>query len=111
MAPFCTFPIVLVRRWLTVTAVMAIALIPRGTSAATLQPHTVKAWDADVAATEARIPAEVASARGFLVSDFSAESADVRGRILRGETVVSEMASSTRGRPGLSVAAGIGSPR
>ena len=86
-----------------VVAVMAIALIPRGASAATLQPHTVKAWDAYVAATEARIAAEVASARGFLVSDFSAEAADVRGRILRGETAVSEMPSSTRGGQALSV--------
>src|SRR4029078_5168365 len=86
-----------------VVAVMAIALIPRGASAATLQPHTVKAWDAYVAATEARIAAEVAAARGVLVSGFSTEAADARGRILRGETVVSEMPSSTRGGQALSV--------
>jgi hypothetical protein len=82
---------------------MAIVLIPRGTSAATLQPHTVKAWDAYVAAAEARISAEVASPRGFLVSDFSVEAADVRARILGGETVVSEMSPATRGGQALPV--------
>jgi len=86
---------------------MTIVLIPRGASAATLQPHTVKAWDVYVAATEARIAAEVASARGFLVSDFSAEAAEVRGRVLRGETVVSEMRPATRGGAELSVPDGI----
>ena len=85
------------RRRFTLALVLAATLVPRGAAAATLQAHTVKAWDAYVSATEARIAGEVASPRGFLVSDFSPEAADVRARILRGETVVSEMSATVRG--------------
>jgi hypothetical protein len=54
----------------------------------------VKAWDAYVGATEARINSELRSGRGFLVSDFSSGAADARARLLRGEVVIAEMSAS-----------------
>ena len=70
------------------------------------EPLTVKAWDAYVAATEARIDNELGSARGFLASDFVPEGADARARLLRGEVVMSEMATRA-GAGTLDVPAGV----
>lgn len=76
----------------------AAALLPAaGASTATLQPRTVNAWDAYVAATERRIGSELASTRGFLVSDFMPDGADVRARLLRGEVVMNKMTARAGG--------------
>jgi hypothetical protein len=91
------------RRRALAAALVVAAVVPQSASAATLRPHSVKAWDAYIAATEARIAGEVTSARGFLVSDFSPDAADARARILRGEVVVSEMSASTVGGKTLTV--------
>jgi hypothetical protein len=78
---------------------VAAAMLPAvSTSAGTIQPRTVKAWDAYVAASEARIDNELGSTRGFLVSDFAPGGADLRARLLRGEVVISEMTTSAGGR-------------
>jgi hypothetical protein len=78
----------------------AAALLP-AVSASTdaPQPQTVNAWDAYVAATEGRIAGELASARGFLASDFTPDAADVRARLLRGELVVDGMTARAGGKP------------
>lgn len=75
----------------------AAMLTPLQAAAAPLQPRTAKAWDAYVAATEARIGAELASPRGFLGSDFTPEAAAVRARLLRGEVVIDKMATRAGG--------------
>lgn len=76
---------------------LATAMLPAArASAETLQPQTVKAWDAYVAATEVRIDRELASPRGFLGSDFAPDAPDVRARLLRGEVVIDRMTT----RPG-----------
>src|SRR4051794_9851217 len=66
-------------------------------STETLQPQTVKAWDAYVAVTEARIGGELASAHGFLASDFASDAGGVRARLLRGEVVIDKMTTRAGG--------------
>ena len=74
------------------------ALLPAaGASTGTPQPRTVKAWDAYVAATERRIGSELASTRGFLVSDFTPDGADARLRLLRGEVITNKMTARASG--------------
>jgi hypothetical protein len=86
----------------------AAAMLPAlHASAGPLQPRTAKAWDAYVAATEARIRAELASERGFLGSDFTPESAGVRGRLVRGEVVIDKMATRAGGGEALEVPDGL----
>ena len=85
----------------------ALTMLPAaGSFAGPVQPRTVKAWDAYVAATEARIDNELGSARGFLVSDFAPGGVDARARLLRGEVVMSEMATRA-GASALEVPAGV----
>lgn len=77
---------------------LAAAMLPAaGASAGPVQPRTVKAWDAYVAATQARIDSELASPRGFLASDFSQNGADLRAKVLKGEVVMSEVTTSAGG--------------
>jgi len=61
--------------------------------AAELQPETLKAWNAYVAATEKRIAGEVKSAKGFLALDFQFPSAAAveRHAVLEGEIRVTKM--------------------
>jgi hypothetical protein len=66
-------------------------------SAGPLQPHTVKAWEGYVAATEMRIGSELASTQGFLASDFTPDGSDVRARLLRGEVVMTKMTTRAGG--------------
>jgi hypothetical protein len=76
----------------------AAAMLASGrASAGPLQPHTVKAWEAYVAATEMRIGSELASTQGFLASDFTPDAADVRARLLRGEVVMNKMSTRVGG--------------
>jgi len=49
---------------------MALVASAHSVDAAKLKPETLSAWNRYVAATEARIDSELASADGFLVSDF-----------------------------------------
>ena len=73
-------------------ATMAVTLALRGhADAATLMPHTLKAWAAYVAVTEARIGRELAAPAGFLVSDFSREAGAVRGAIRSGHVPVAKL--------------------
>ena len=56
-----------------------------GLAAVRLCPESVVAWNRYVSATEARIAAELASSRGFLVLDFAAGAAAARRAVLSGE--------------------------
>ncbi len=67
------------------------ALVPAGASAARLEPVTVAAWNAYVAATEARITRELNAPRGFLASDFEPGSAGARSAAFEGRIPVAEM--------------------
>jgi hypothetical protein len=69
-------------------------MVPASASAATLQPQTVRAWDAYVAATEARIARELTSPRGFLITDFSPEAASARMCVLNGQIAIGEMTAA-----------------
>ena len=82
-------------------------MLPASVSAATLQPETVQAWNAYVAATQARIDRELTSPRGFLGSDFSPEGNDVRARVRRGEVVIAEMRTSASGGKTIAVPDGL----
>jgi len=66
-----------------------------GATAAELQPLTVKAWNAYVEATEARIARELRAPRGFLALDFqpTAEAALERRSVLAREIPVKQMES------------------
>jgi archaetidylinositol phosphate synthase len=92
--------------WLGVVLVSAL-MLPANVSAATLQPETAEAWNAYVAATQARIDRELTSPRGFLVSDFSPEGNDVRARVRRGEVVIAEMRTITSGGKTIAVPDGL----
>ena len=48
---------------LTPTALAVALMVPASVTAATLQPSTVRAWDAYVSATEARVARELTSPR------------------------------------------------
>jgi hypothetical protein len=65
-------------------------------SAATLQPRTVQAWKAYVAATEARIATELTSKRGFLATDFAADRNRTREAIVRGDIPIGKLATVDR---------------
>lgn len=75
---------------LSVCAVLASGSSGRAAEA-TLQPDTVRAWDAYVAATEARIAGELSAARGFLVMDGAANGAGDRAAMLAGHVPVAGM--------------------
>lgn len=66
-------------------------LIATPGSAAELQPETVQAWNAYVAATEARMRQELAAPSGFLVADFTEKAAATRSRLRAGEIDVQQM--------------------
>lgn len=81
-----------------VSALVSLALAvmlaaPTGAAAATLQPQTVRAWEAYVAATEARIARELSGPRGFLVSDFTPEATGTRARVRAGQLAIDDMAT------------------
>jgi hypothetical protein len=59
--------------------------------AAELKPETVEAWNAYVAATEARIALELREHRRFLVQDFEPASDEARARIFAGDVLVTDM--------------------
>ena len=81
-----------------IVALVAALVIPGRGAAATLQPHTARAWDTYVTDTEARITRELAAPRGSLVSDFSPEAAGARACVLRGDVVIAKM--NTRANTG-----------
>ena len=71
---------------------MALTLALRGdATAATLQPHTLQAWRAYVAATEARIARELTAPQGFLVSDFSRDAAGIRRAVSTGDIAIAKL--------------------
>ena len=61
--------------------------------AAELQPRTVTAWNAYVAATERRIAHELAAEDGFLVQDFHDAAAAARRAVLAGRILVDRLRS------------------
>ncbi len=69
--------------------------------AAELQPRTVTAWNAYVAATERRIAHELTAEDGFLVQDFHDAAAAARRAVLAGRILVDRMryAKADRKRP------------
>lgn len=71
-------------------------MVPASVTAATLQPSTVRAWDAYVSATEARIARELTSSRGFFITDFSPEAASTRMCVLSGQIAIGEMTTADR---------------
>jgi hypothetical protein len=62
--------------------------------AATLRPETIRAWNAYIAATEARIDAEHASTRGFLATDFMPDRSELRDVIADGAIPVSKLTTT-----------------
>ena len=66
---------------------------PAHAGAATLQPQTVHAWNTYVASTETRINQELASPRGFLVTDFSPDREAVRDAIGKGAIPIDRLSS------------------
>ena len=75
-------------------------------AAAGPQPKTLHAWDTYVAATEARIAAELASSRGFLVSDFAADRTSTRDTIRTGAITLGKLATVDRSGNALPVPGG-----
>ena len=71
-------------------------MVPASVTAATLQPSTVRAWDAYVSATEARIARELTSSRGFFITDFSPDAASTRMCVVSGQIAIGEMATADR---------------
>ena len=57
------------------------------------QPQTIAAWERYVAATEARINAELETPGGFLASDFAADRVQTRASVLNGEMPLRELAT------------------
>jgi hypothetical protein len=82
---------------LNASSAWAIALISTLHTATVLatgpEAHTLRAWQDYVVATEARIEAELSSASGFLVSDFSAGDATTRNGIANGGIAVRKLVS------------------
>jgi hypothetical protein len=76
--------------WITIALALA---VPGHADAATLLPHTLKAWGTYVAATEARIARELAEPSRFLISDFSDDAAAVRGVIGAGSIPIAKLAT------------------
>jgi hypothetical protein len=74
--------------------------------AATPGSNTLAAWDAYVAATEARIERELRSASGFLVQDFMQAAASARNQVLTGGVLVSEMQTTGAGGQDIAVPGG-----
>ncbi len=62
-------------------------------AAANLQSQTLQAWNTYIAATEARINDELASPRGFLVTDFAADGRVTRDAIAKGAIPVAKLHS------------------
>jgi hypothetical protein len=84
-------------RFVLAVAAMVGAAVTTGV-AATLGSETLAAWDAYVAATEARIERELRSTAGFLVQDFTPSAASARNQVLTGGVLVSEMQTTAGGR-------------
>lgn len=82
-------------------------LAPVGASAATLEQTTVAAWNAYVAATEARIARELDSPGGFLVSDFQTTGTGVRTVTVAGGIPVVEMHTTDAANRRLNVPDGL----
>jgi hypothetical protein len=100
------------RRIDTVAHTMLAALViafaaPGWTTAATLEPHTARAWAAYVAATEARIERELADGRRFLVQDFDQDRQARRRGVLAGDVKVGEMETTDESGRTVSVPDGI----
>lgn len=83
------------RRTLTLAAAALLSIPAAGGSAgaAELKPETVAAWNAYVAAAEARIARELGEDRRFLVQDFEPATDRARARLLAGDVLVSEMSA------------------
>ena len=84
-----------------VWAALVFTLAARGhAEAATLQPHTLQAWRAYVAATEARIASELAAQDRFLVSDFARDAASARRAVSSGDIPIVRLeARAVNGNP------------
>jgi hypothetical protein len=78
-------------RSMTMALLVASSITPGPATAATLQPETVHAWDAYIAATERRIEQELGSTRSFLASDFAENGASVRRALANGAIAVDPM--------------------
>jgi hypothetical protein len=92
---------------LSVSNLLLVLLVPAGAAFAGPAPRTVSAWDTNVAATEARIARELASPRGFLVTDFSPAAASTRTCVVGGEIAISEMTTRDRTGGGIAVPDGM----
>jgi hypothetical protein len=80
----------------TATVALLLALAPSAgaeTTAGGPQRQTLAAWERYVAATEARINAELETQGHFLASDFTADRDHARARLLSGEIHLGEMST------------------
>ena len=78
-----------------------------GAAAETLQAGTVHAWNAYVAATEARIDREVRSAGRFLVADHFDDALATRDALARGTIVIAKPSTPGAGGRALDVPDGL----
>lgn len=72
-------------------AMLAASTASGDVAAATLRPDTLRAWDAYVGLTEARMTRELASTRGFLASDFGSDASGTRAAVRAGQVPVSDV--------------------
>ena len=68
----------------------------QSTAAATLQSATSQAWNAYVAATEARIDAELRASGKFLTTDFTRDDRVTRDAIARGDIPIGKLTALDR---------------
>lgn len=83
-------------RTLLHTCLVALAACLPATSVAAASPEarTLTAWTAYVEATEARMRGELVSSRGFLASDFTGRTEDLRRQLAGGSVVVGRVTTS-----------------
>jgi hypothetical protein len=81
---------------------------PEPAPAAVLKAETLRAWNAYVAAAEARVDGELHGNRGFLTPGYSPSRASLaeRARVLGGETVIVRLDSPDGGKTTVAVPAG-----
>ncbi|MGQ0733903.1 MAG: hypothetical protein ACT4QD_09635 [Acidobacteriota bacterium] len=91
----------------TMAVVMAIVTAGVEVFAVTLQPQTLRAWNAYVEATEARIAHELGASGVFLGMDFTPDSAITRASVVQGTMPIEKLKARDRLGRALTIPAGL----